>query len=432
MGLVFIACLFVSKLLIGLATGSIALVADAFSSLSDVLILAVAYLSLRVILKKPNSTFPYGYYKVEDTISLIMAAGFAALGSYIILYWIKHIQEGFAGSKHYIEAAATAFIVGVLSLIFGMKQGKAAKEAGITSLALSSRDLKLDAIAAFAVGVSIILNRFYAVALEGYASVGLGILIIITAIKGGTTAAINLLDACSRPELIKKIKDIINKHPPLRAGRVRLRRSGPLLYGDAIIYAPEEIRLEDLDDLLDEIEKERYAAIPDLQEIVFHVEPLEETSIFCAIPVDEGEDLNAKIASDFDKASKYLILAIDMKRKNVSVKRVVKNISLKDIYGGVKMCKKLVKEGVDCTITKSIGEASFELLKAYSIDTYITDRERVKDVIEDLLGEKIEPIDEYSQVLNILRKKTSEDEGEIEQRNTNNGHQYFSGSMMRN
>ncbi len=389
------------KLLLGLATGSVALIADAFNSLSDTLMIVAAYFSLRMCLTRPAKTFPYGYYRLEDIIALLMAIGFFGLSAYIIWYGIQHVIEGFKGSENFLVAFSTAITAGILSLYFSKELTKAAKEAGVVSLGLSARDQKYDAIAAFSVAVSIILNNYYPVPFEAYASIGLGIFIAITAFKGGKIATLNLLDAWIQPDLINKIREIISSYGILKPGRIRLRRTGPILFGDAIIYAPEEMRLEDLDDMISEIEDRIYKAIPELQDIIIEIEPLEEPILICAIPIIDTKNQKPSIADRFESAEGYALLVLDTKSARSEVRVIIPNHYANKRNAEVKICKLLIKEGIDLVIVRNIGEIAFELLRAYSVDVYFTNKYSIDDAVKEFFEKRMEMIADYSAIEKI-------------------------------
>ncbi|MEX0568944.1 MAG: cation diffusion facilitator family transporter [Candidatus Njordarchaeota archaeon] len=396
--MLFIMFLFAMKLVLGYIAGSVALIADAYHSLSDSLMVFASYLSLRIILSRPNKKFQYGYYRAEDIVSLFMAIGFTFLAMYVFFYGYNAVISGFHGSKEDEIAAITAAFAGALSIAFSHKQKKIAREAGVTSLAMSSKDLFMDGIVAFGVSISVVINKIYHIPFEGYAAMVMSLFILSIAIKGGKIAVLNLLDVWSRPDIVNKIKEIINKKKPLIAGRIRLRRCGPIIYGDAIIYAPEEIRLEDVDDMLEELESEIYMAIPELQEIVFEVEPLEETKLRCVLPIKENNGLQSEIEEQFEAAKKFLLVLIDTKGSKAEIVKVIDNVYLKKRNADVKLAKRLIKEDLDCVIVRDIGEVIFELFKAYSVDTYVTKAKIVEDAISEFLKEKLTFIEQYEEI----------------------------------
>jgi len=69
-----------SKGLVGTLSGSIALIADAVHSLSDVSTCLAVWFGLRFAQKKPTEAFPYGYYKAETLASLVVSVVILASG----------------------------------------------------------------------------------------------------------------------------------------------------------------------------------------------------------------------------------------------------------------------------------------------------------------------------------------------------------------
>jgi len=65
--------LFILKLIFGLLTNSLALQADAFDNLTDIIIVIASLIGIIFVSKKPNEKFPYGYYRLENIISLIIS-----------------------------------------------------------------------------------------------------------------------------------------------------------------------------------------------------------------------------------------------------------------------------------------------------------------------------------------------------------------------
>ena len=68
--LIFNITLFILKLIFGILTKSVALQADAFDSMTDIVMCLTALIGISFTKKKPNEKFPYGYYKMENIISL--------------------------------------------------------------------------------------------------------------------------------------------------------------------------------------------------------------------------------------------------------------------------------------------------------------------------------------------------------------------------
>ncbi len=61
------------KGIVGVFSGSIALLADAVHSFSDIFTSLAVYIGLKLSQRKPDEKFPYGYYKFETLASLIIS-----------------------------------------------------------------------------------------------------------------------------------------------------------------------------------------------------------------------------------------------------------------------------------------------------------------------------------------------------------------------
>jgi len=68
-----VAIIGLTKGFVGLFTGSVALLAQAVDSFTDVFASVTVYLGLKFAQKKPTEKFPYGYYRAETFASLIVA-----------------------------------------------------------------------------------------------------------------------------------------------------------------------------------------------------------------------------------------------------------------------------------------------------------------------------------------------------------------------
>ena len=81
------------KYSVGVLSGSIALVADAVHSLTDVISSIGVFLGLKISSRKPTEAFPYGFYKAENIVSLLLALAIFYAGYEIILSSVEKFEE---------------------------------------------------------------------------------------------------------------------------------------------------------------------------------------------------------------------------------------------------------------------------------------------------------------------------------------------------
>lgn len=402
--LIFLLVLSLVRFVVGIYTGSMALIADALNSISNTLVIVTICVSLHIMKKKPNGRFPYGYYRLEDLVELFMSIMFLISAVLVVVRGIGIVIAGLYPMYNYGIAVALEIVAGGLLLIVGLHQKHVATGTGMGSLVMSAKILQIDAFVAFLVALNIFLSSYYLFPFEGIVVVVIGLLVIIKALRGAKDSLKCLLDIWDKPEIIARIRNIINSHAPLKAGDIRLRRVGPFVFGDIVVYAPEEMRLEDVDDLLSDIEHEIHNDIPEIVDLVINIEPLEETRIICAIPVGKGERCQ-KIAERFECADRFLILAVDPKNRSAETIGIVRNVFRRRRNPEVKICKELLRYNVDCVIVRDIEETSFELLKAYSVDTYKADTTEIEEILRGFMNRKLKFVERYE---HMSSEKTEE------------------------
>ena len=112
--------LFILKLIFSIITNSIALQADAFDNLTDIVMVFAALIGIIYSRKKPNEKFPYGYYKIENIISLIISFFIFYTAYNIFSLSIKDISDFISGSTKIINISNSIFIFLVISFLISL------------------------------------------------------------------------------------------------------------------------------------------------------------------------------------------------------------------------------------------------------------------------------------------------------------------------
>lgn len=113
MSIVATAFLALIKYSVGALSGSIALVADAIHSLTDVISsIGAAFFGLKISSRMPSDGFPYGFYKAENIASLFLALAIFYAGYEIILSSVEKFEEVIL-TDVYASAIVLAGILGI-------------------------------------------------------------------------------------------------------------------------------------------------------------------------------------------------------------------------------------------------------------------------------------------------------------------------------
>lgn len=174
LGVVIEVILFTSKLLVGYLIGSIALIAEAIHSLSDIFASGIVIVGFRVAKQPPDPEHPYGHGRFESIATLVTA-------TILVILAFEIARESISRLLSPIPVAVNIYAIGVLILTILLKEFIARVaidlgrriEAGI--LVADSANQRVDSLSAIVVlvslvGVAIGFNRLDAIA--GLAVVG--------------------------------------------------------------------------------------------------------------------------------------------------------------------------------------------------------------------------------------------------------------------
>jgi cation diffusion facilitator family transporter len=234
------------KGLVGYATGSRALLADALHSGSDVACALLAAWGTRFGEKPVDKSHPYGYGKVEFIVGiiigivLILAAGKILYSSLGVLFSQMKINP----------PKVLAFWVALLSVYSNFVVSHhtmcAAKELNSPALKSVSVDNRSDAYSSIPVVICILGSQLGFPQLDPLAAVFVGLLIF----KMGAGLVIEnyrgLLDVSVNPEQIEKIRKVIVSLPGVKKiSYLRTRQIGPKIWVDVEVCVKGEKTLEE-------------------------------------------------------------------------------------------------------------------------------------------------------------------------------------------
>ena len=112
------ACLFVAKFWAGIVTGSVALMADAWHTLSDSLTSIFVVVAAKLASRKPDKEHPFGHGRWELIASLLIAIVLAMIGYEFLTNSIGRFQN-----RESVVYGALALVVTIVSII--MKEAMA-------------------------------------------------------------------------------------------------------------------------------------------------------------------------------------------------------------------------------------------------------------------------------------------------------------------
>ena len=274
-GVVCNISLFIIKLIAGLITGHISIVADAFNNLSDMGSSVVTLIGFKAIGKPADEKHPFGHGRIEYIAGQIVS--FA-----IIFMGVSLIRESIEKIISPEETLFTAVAVVVLAISIAVKFwmwnfyrtiGKKIDSATLTAAATDSLN---DCIATSAVLVTMIIEAATGAKLDGIAGAGVAVFVIISGILSCKETMDPLLGKMPDESTLKEIEKAV-KHDNriLDVHDIVVHDYGPgMMYCTLHAEVPSDMSIIEAHNAAHAAEKRVANAVG--CEITIHIDPVDQ------------------------------------------------------------------------------------------------------------------------------------------------------------
>ncbi|MFX1485985.1 MAG: cation diffusion facilitator family transporter, partial [Promethearchaeota archaeon] len=261
------------KLLAGLLSGSISLIGDAFDAFSDIFTMSASWFGLRVSQRSPDRRFPYGYYRVENLIGLIVSVFIVFIGAVLLRESIIQIL-----APTQLRFASMAFAAAIVSIIASFwifhYLSKVGTRIGSEIILINARERKSDILKSSTVFVSLVFSYIGFLHAGGVVGIILSILILRIGVISTKDTTLLLLDAWTDPELLGSIETIVSKVDGVKEMRdIKLRKSGSFIFGEATVGVSGFLDVKRAHEITDRIEKKLKEEVSHLDMFTVHIEP---------------------------------------------------------------------------------------------------------------------------------------------------------------
>jgi cation diffusion facilitator family transporter len=272
------------KIIVGIYTGSLGILAEAAHSALDLVAAFITYLAVRISVIPPDRTHLYGHGKVEN-----LSALFETLLLLVTCIWIIYeaIQRLFFKTIA-VEASMWGFIVMALSIIIDYSRSRvlyrAAEKHHSQALEADALHFSTDMWSSGVVIIGLICvkiaemfpNLFVLEKADALAALIVALIVVYVSIRLGIRTVQALIDAAPRG-LYRKIKKTVEEQPGvIDCHNIRFRYSGPQVFIDVHILTDGNQTLKSAHELTVKIEKAIQEVIPNA-DIMIHPEPENET-----------------------------------------------------------------------------------------------------------------------------------------------------------
>ena len=277
------------KLVVGLLTGSLGILAEAVHSGLDLVAALVTFFAVRISGKPPDAHHTYGHGKVEN-----LSALFETLLLLVTCFWIIYeaIQRLFFKTVE-VEASIWAFAVMITSIGVDLSRSQvlyhAARKHRSQALEADALHFRTDIWSSSVVILGLVavwlarrLGPTWSslVKADAVAALVVAVIVIAVSYQLGQRAIMALLDTAPNG-LTERVKTLAGQVPGVKeVTSVRMRQSGPALFLDLTATVDRSTSLEEAHRVAAEVENEVRAAVPE-SDVVVHIDPgrLEDESL---------------------------------------------------------------------------------------------------------------------------------------------------------
>ncbi len=202
------------KLLAGMLSGSISVMADAANNLSDAGSQVVSLVSFKISAKPADRDHPFGHARIEYVASMIVSF-------LVLMVGVELLKESVNKVKNPSETLFSPIVMGILALSVVVKiwlfffNRRIAKKINSSVMKATAADSLSDAAATGAVLISAMVSRFTGLQTDAYMGIAVAILILIAGVRILNETKNSILGSAPDPEVVEGIIELTRQYPQI-------------------------------------------------------------------------------------------------------------------------------------------------------------------------------------------------------------------------
>jgi cation diffusion facilitator family transporter len=270
------ALLSLLKIVVGLLSGSLAVLSDGLDSASDVVTSLIILLTSNIISRPPNAKYVYGRTKAENVASTILSFVIFFMGCQILFSAIGKILHPQSAEMPSMLAIWVTIISIVGKLLLAWYQFRQGKRVNSSMLIANAVNMRNDVIISLGVLIGLACTFLMKMPiLDPIIASLIGLYIIWSAIGIFKDANVVLMDGVEDTSVYEKIIQAVEKIPGTsNPHRIRSSYVGDKYNIVLDIEVDGSLILSDAHHIAQEVEESIKKEIGNVYDVVVHVEPI--------------------------------------------------------------------------------------------------------------------------------------------------------------
>jgi len=274
-GVIGNALLSLLKIVIGIISGSLAVIADGIDSASDIVTSLITLFTARILMRPPNIRYPYGYMKADTIATKALAFVILFAGAQLAISTVRNFLEGTERELPGMLAIYVTIVSIIGKFLLARHQQRVGKQTNSEMLKANARNMQNDILISVSVLIGLVFTFLLEMpVLDSITALFVSIWILKVGFQIFMQTNRDLMDANTEPELyntvfnaVESVEGAANPH------RVRIRKIGNYYMVAMDIEVDEEISIQQAHEICILVENSIRQRVKNVFDIMIHIEP---------------------------------------------------------------------------------------------------------------------------------------------------------------
>ena len=269
------ALLSLLKIIIGILSGSLAVIADGIDSASDILTSLITLFTARIMKRPPDVKFPYGYLKADTIATKALAFVILFAGAQLAISTVRHLLEGVEREIPGMAAIYVTLVSIAGKFLLARQQYRMGKKTNSEMLKANALNMQNDVLISLSVLVGLAFTFLFRLPiLDSVTALIVSIWILKVGFEIFMQTNRDLMDANMEPELYGKVFAAVDRVEGAgNPHRLRIRKIGNYFMIVLDIEVDGSLSTLEAHKVCVKVEENIRQEIENVFDILIHIEP---------------------------------------------------------------------------------------------------------------------------------------------------------------
>lgn len=270
----------VAKILVGIISGSLAVLADGIDSASDIITSLITLFAARISNRPPDIRYPYGYERADTIATKALSFIIFFAGAQLAISTIRRLTEGLEREVPAMLAIWVTLVSILGKIALAIYQRKVGRDTGSSMLSANARNMFNDVIISLSVLVGLVFTFLLDMPVfDTVTALGVSIWIMFVAYRIFMQSNMELMDGVEDAGIYEKVFHAISRVDGVyNPHRARIRKIGYKYMVAVDIEVEGAISVNQSHRLAHDVEEEIRRDLENVYDVLIHIEPTGDDS----------------------------------------------------------------------------------------------------------------------------------------------------------